>query len=158
MNKFKMILAALLCVAAVAVQADTYTYTYSVTTGDVITSSAVPVSGWLDKIEISQHANGTCSVVVATFDGTTAVDTYATVANLTDTTKVVRTRLIGTGNSGTDLAAANVGTPSNAVPTLLPTALYERPMIGGNTKIQITGESVPAQDVKVVIYYEPLKK
>lgn len=160
MNKFKMILAALICVAAVAVQADTYTYTCSVTTGDVVTSAAVPVSGWLDKVEISQHADGTCSVVVATFDGTTAVDTYATVASLTDTSKIIRPRLMGTDNSGTALTGAWAGGDTNlsAAATTVLVGAYERQMIGGNTKIVITGESVPAQDVKVVIYYEPLKK
>lgn len=54
MKKFKMlILAAVLCVAAVAVQADSYTYTDNLTNGESVTTSALPVSGWLDKIEVS---------------------------------------------------------------------------------------------------------
>ena len=160
MNKFKMILAALICVAAVAVQADTYTYTCSVTTGDVVTSAAVPVSGWLDRIEYSQHANGTSSVVVATYDGTTAVNTFMSLSSLTDTTKVVIPRVIGTDNTGTALTGAWAGGDTNlsAAATTVLVGAYERQMIGGNSKIVITGESVPAQDVKVVIYYEPLKK
>lgn len=158
MKKFKMlILAAVLCVAAVAVQADSYTYTDNLTNGESVTTSALPVSGWLDKIEVSQNAAGTCTVVVATYDGTTAVDTYVSLSSWTDTSKVLRPRFIGTGNTGTALAAANIGTASNAVPTLLPTAPYERPMIGGNTKIVLTGES-DDNDVKIVVYYEPLKK
>lgn len=94
---------------------------------------------------------------MATYDGTTAVDTYVSLSSWTDTSKVLRPRFIGTGNTGTALAAANIGTASNAVPTLLPTAPYERPMIGGNTKIVLTGES-DDNDVKIVVYYEPLKK
>lgn len=153
------IVLAVLCVAFV-VQADTYTYTYSVTTGDVVTSAAIPVSGWLDRIEYSQHANGTSSVVVATYDGTTAVNTFMSLSSLTDTTKVVIPRVIGTGNTGTALtgAWAGGGTNLSAAATTVLVGAYERQMIGGNTKIVITGESVPAQDVKVVIYYEPLKK
>ena len=57
--------------------ADSYTYTVSATNG-VTTTNNVVASGWLDKIEVSQSATHTATVVVATYDDLdTAVDTFA---------------------------------------------------------------------------------
>lgn len=140
-------------------QADTYSYNVSQTSLAVTVSAALPVSGWLDKIEISHAGAGqTSTVVVATYDAASnAVDTIATASGVAS--KVIRTRVIGTSNAGVDLAAAyGVAQITNVTQQLV--ANYERILIGGNVKATVTGAGVTAgtNNCTVTFYYEPLKK
>lgn len=155
----KIIVFGMIALAALCGRADSYTYTVTAMTNGQIGTATVPASGWLDKVEISQLAGlGTCTVTVATFAGSEAVDVLAYAAGLTSN-KVIRTRFVGTGNTGTVLAAAHqagLENTTNMVGQIL-VAPYERPMIGGNTKINIVNANA-SNDVKVVLYYEPIKK
>jgi hypothetical protein len=162
MKKFMqglMVLVAVLALGSVA-NADTAVYSVSVTGSQAIVySDALPVSGWLDRITVSQTAGATCTVTVAQYAGTTAVDTYASLSALVGN-KVVRTRVIGTGNTGTALAAATVdnSTLTNNVTTQL-SANYERILLGGNTKVAVTAAAAsPDNAVTVTLFFEPLKK
>ena len=122
----------------------------------------LPVSGYLDKIEMwGENAASTSSVVVATYTSTnqsaTAIDTYATVSSLAGTTpKVVRPRVIGTTTAGVDITAA--ATTTNSTSTMLG-ALYERPMIGSLTQIRITATVVAAagNTNQFRIFYTPVQ-
>lgn len=159
----KKIMFSLLVAALVGVgisYADTYTYTVTaMTNGQVATSDPIPVSGWLDKVEWSQLSVGTATVVVATYDGTSAVETFASLSANADDTKVVRPRFLVTANTGSALAGAVDQTVTNSATatTTMLIAGYEKALIGGNAKVKITN-ACESNDVKVVIYYEPLKK
>jgi len=146
-----------LCVV-VGVYADTFTYTLEADNNTTNTSAALPVSGWLDKIELSgPGAGATNGVVIATYDGTTAVDTLASVSSLT-TPKVIRLRVVPTDNTGTDLAAAfsALGKDTNASQVI--SIPYDKVLVGGNIKITTINTAGNDNDLKVVFYYEPLKK
>lgn len=154
----KIIVFGMIALAALCGRADSYTYTVTAMTNGQIGTATVPASGWLDKVEISQLNSGTCTVTVATFAGSEAVDVFAYAADLTSN-KVIRTRFVGTDNTGTVLAAAHqagLENTTNMVRQIL-VAPYERPMIGGNTKIKIVNANA-SNDVKVVLYYEPIQK
>ena len=163
----KMLIAAILGLLLVSGgYADSYVYSFDgLTNGETSTSAAIPVSGWLDRVEVSQSATVTSTVTVATFDSTTEMDKFVYLASLTDTTKVVRPRVVGTGTTGTDLTYAHqagLANTTNLVGQVL-VVPYERMMIGGNTKIKVVNTSCNASsggtnDVKVVIYYERLSK
>ena len=138
--------------------ADTYTYTLAAANNTTNISAALPISGYLDKIELSgPGAGATNNVVVATYDGTTAVETLATVSSLT-TPKVVRLRVLPTDNTGTSLAAAfsALGTSTNA--STLINIPYQKVLAGGNLKVTTINTAGNSNDLKVVFYYEPLKK
>jgi hypothetical protein len=169
MKMRKMLIAAIVGLLLVSGgYADSYVYSFNaLTNGETSTSAAIPVSGWLDRVEVSQSSTVTSTVTVATFDGTTAMEKFVYLASLTDTTKIVRPRVVGTGITGTDLAAAAAshvaGTGTNSVVSTVLVAPYERMLIGGNTKIQVVntscnGATGGTNDVKVVIYYERLSK
>lgn len=167
MKMRKMIIAAIVGLLLVSGSyADSYVYSFNaLTNGETSTSAAIPVSGWLDRIEVSQSATVTSTVTVATFDGTTAMEKFAYLASLTDATKIVRPRVVGTGTTGTTLTYAHqpgLENTTNLVGQVL-VAPYERMLIGGNTKIQVVntscnGATGGTNDVKVVIYYERLSK
>lgn len=152
----KALILALVALCAVGIVfADSYTYSYASLGNTTNTSDALPVSGYLDKIEFSgAGATRTNSIVVATYDGTTAVDTLASVTLTTP--KVVRIRALPTDNTGTALAAV-AGTDVTNYSSVV--ALnYEKILIGGNVKARIVNDHANSNDVKIVVYYEPLKK
>lgn len=182
MKRYIGFLVVLLCVVGLA-SADSYTYSLTITNGQAATlSAALPISGWLDRVEIRQDNPATSAVYVATYDGTTAVDTFVSLATLTTGQKVVRPRFIGTGNDGTALSgvaaqyaagkfalstASADGTnltsitcsysPSNTVVTTVLQAPYERAMIGGNLKVSIGsagGGNDGSNPVDVTIFYD----
>jgi hypothetical protein len=147
---------------AVLAQADTATVSLTVTNGQAITySDAIPASGILEKVEIIQTSGCTATVAVATFSGTTAVDTFVTLTDLVGN-KVVRPRVIGTTTAGVNLAAA-VQNGSDAVTNNVGTVLvgaYEKAMIGGNVKLAVTA-GVATQAANTVIcrvYFTPVSK
>lgn len=148
--------------------ADTATVSLTLTNGQATTySDAIPASGWLDKIEIVNTDGAACTstVVIATYSGTTAVETFGT-ASVT-TPKVIRPRYLPTANTGVALSGATTSSTgssdgtniTNVVATTVLNIPYERPLIGGNLKM---AASCVANDttntVTAVLYYEPLKK
>jgi hypothetical protein len=148
---------------AVLAHADTATVSLTVTNGQPITySSAIPASGILDKIEVVQSDGAACTstVTVATYSGTTAVDTFASLSALSGN-KVVRPRIIGTTTAGVNLAAA-VQNGSDAVTNNVGTVLvgaYEKPMVGGNVKLAVTGTSNSGTNtVTATVYFTPVAK
>jgi hypothetical protein len=147
---------------AVLAQADTATVTLTVTNGQAITySDAIPASGILDKVEIIQTAGCTATVAVATFSGTTAVDTLVSLTSLVGN-KVVRPRIIGTTTAGVNLAAS-IQAGSDALTNLVSTALvgmYEKPMVGGNLKLAVTAGVATQADNTVTcrVYFTPVAK
>jgi len=143
--------------------ADSVSVTVTVTNGQAATfSDLIPASGWLDRIEVRQDSSATSTIVVATYDGTTAVETFATLSGLTDAQKVVRPRLIGTTTAGVALAAVAAGSTAaltNAYASTVLVAPYERPLIGGNLKARVTGTANDGSNpVTVTVFFEPLKK
>jgi len=146
---------------ALSAQADSYTYTYSLLGYQTNVSAAIPVSGILDKVEIAQDAGRTTAVTVASYSADdTAMETYVYLSALTDAAKVVRPRFIGTSYTGTALAAAATTTASYYSTLLM--AQYEKPLIGGNTKIMLVGDAnapvTLTNNITVVVHYQPLKK
>jgi hypothetical protein len=148
---------------AVLAQADGYrSVSLTVTNGQAITlSDAIPVFGVLEKIEIVQTVGCTATVAVATFSGTTAVDTLVSLTSLVGN-KVVRPRIIGTTTAGVNLAAS-VQAGSDALTNLVSTALvglYEKPIVGGNLKLAVTAGAATqaANTVEARLYFTPLVK
>ena len=148
---------------AVLAQADTRTVALTVTNGQAITySDAIPASGILDKIEISQTSTGAL-ITVATYSGTTALETLATVAAGTTQTKVIIPRRVGTTTAGVSLTAA-VQTGSDAVTNNVGTVLcapYEAPVIGGNAKLAVTAHAsagTSTNTVTATLYFKPLAR
>jgi hypothetical protein len=146
----KKALVAIMAVAVVAVTAKSAVYeeTFLVTTNAAVVSAAFPIAGVLDKIEVVQSAGVTNSIVVATYAGTTAVDTLMTLTDLTGN-KVVRPRLIGTTTAGVNLAAAIIADATNTVGQIL-AAPYERPYIAGNVKATITAHADNGEETATV--------
>jgi len=145
---------AVLAVFVMNAQAETYVYEVTMANNTTNLSEALPVSGYINKIEISGFSAAvTGTVTVATYDGTTAVDTLVNVAT-TSANKIIRLMVPPTDNTGTALAAAfsALGTGTNATQVL--TIPYQPVMAGGNIKVRtinIHGNSI---DCKVVFYYE----
>jgi hypothetical protein len=140
----KKALVALLAVALFAAPAIAgyYEETVSVGTGGTaaVVSGILPIAGTLDRVEvIPSNATLTNTVVVATYTGTTAVDTLVSLSSLVGN-KVVRPRIIGTTTAGVNLAAAALGTNDYTVGTAL-VAPYERPYVGGNIKATVTPDA-----------------
>lgn len=154
-----MIVCALLACISMA-SADVYTYTKTLTNGQPIAySDAIPVSGYLVKFELIQDntAGTTTTCTMATYNSTTAVDTYVSIAATTNQFVVARPRVLGTDSTGTAIAAASAGWTNASNPTII--GVYEKPMIGSNTKIALTGTWNDNDNaVTVRVYYEPVKK
>lgn len=161
-QKMKLaVLAFMLAFAGMAV-ADTYTYTITGTNTQPITySDPLPISGYLDKVEVVTDVASTTTVTLATYStGNQAIDTYysATIsATTTNGTAVARTRVAPTDNGATAIAAN--GGASNVFAALSLIAPYEKPMIGGNVKCAVTfTKSDSSCPVSVTVFYEPINK
>lgn len=159
MNKRLLIAVMASACLSIGASADSDVQTVVVPTTTTVTSGMFTASGWLDRIEISGTSGSTCGVVVASYDsGGTAIETYAT--KTVTTPAVIRTRVIGTANTGVALAAV-VGSGSDALTNLVTTVLsapYERVLIGGNVKAVLTGASAATNTVVIRLFYEPLNK
>jgi hypothetical protein len=156
MKKMLAVVAMVACVATVA-RADFYEYSVTTATGAVTTvSEQIPISGYLDRVEIIQTAGRTNSFTIATYDGTTAVDTFVASGALTGN-KVIRPRIIGTTTAGVDIAGVS-GSGTNATTVLV--ANYEKPIVGGNLKVSILGDAanVATTAVKVRFYFERFQR
>jgi hypothetical protein len=147
MKKMTGIMVAALVVAGVA-RAAVYEETFTVTTNAAVVSGILPIAGTLDKVEVINAADRTNTVVIATYSGTTAVDTYVSLADLAGS-KVVRPRIIGTTTAGVNLAAAANGTNDYTAGTVL-IAPFERPYIAGNVKATITANAANAANASTV--------
>jgi hypothetical protein len=151
------ILAILACICAGAAFADTASVTVTAAGADAY-SSAIPASGYIEKVEIVKSSdNDAVTFVLATYSGTTALDTIVsdTLATGTDT-KVYKPRSVGTGTSGTALAAVVAGTSTNATQVL--TVPYERFLAGGNLKAKIGASAGTNATINVTVYYAPMRK
>lgn len=163
MKRFLLTVLVSLFVVSVSV-ADTATVSLSVTGGQAIAySDAIPVSGILEKVEIVQTANVTNTIVLATYSGTTAIDTYVSLASLATSTKLVRPAFLPTANTGTALAAV-IGSGTDALTNLVSQVLvvpYAKAILGGNVKLAVTTGSATgeaASTVTATIYYTRLEK
>lgn len=160
MKKIICLFAILAALVSVGALADSYTYTTTVTNNQAIAySDPLPISGFFDKAEITTETASTTTVTLATYSGTTALDTYVSLSGMNGTTptKLVRTRVLGTDNTGSALAAA--GNSTNVSWSTTVNVPYERPFIGGNAKVAVTGTANDGScPVTVVIYYQPTQK
>ena len=123
---------------ACVVSADQYYQEVTVicTNGGTAYSDALTVAGILDKVELVKTGLGTQTITVATFTGTTAIDTYVSKQLVAATTGLVRPRVAGTDTGGTALAAA-YGAVQYTNVTQAFSIPYERMRIGGNVKVRV---------------------
>jgi len=162
----KKLIIGMLAVMVIAVvgMADSVTVTLdSGATGAAAYSDALFASGYLDRIELvrdsdtAAETNQITTVVLATYSGTTALNTYMSATLATGAvTKVVSPRAIGQTTAGVNLAAAANGTNDYTAGTVL-VAPYERMMIGGNSKLAVSGNATNCT-VTATVYFEPLQK
>jgi len=151
----KVVIGVLTVLAMVGiVSAGTVTASVTITNGQSITfSEPINVSGILDKIEISHSGTSTSTVTIATYVGTTALETFASLTTHYGT-KVIRPRVLPTDNTGASLAAVVGGGATSNVTTVL-TVPYSRPTIGGNVKMAVTSSgSGGADTVTATFYYD----
>jgi hypothetical protein len=155
MKRFLSIFAVLAVLCGVSF-ADSAQMSLTVTNTQTTISEPISASGWLDRIEITVTGSSTSAVTVASYaaDGTTAVDTFLTLAAATANT-VVRPRVIGTTTAGVALAAASTAA-TNATQVLV--AQYDRIMIGGDIRLKVVAGSAAANTVTAKVYYEPTRK
>lgn len=144
---------------AVLAQADTRTVSLTVTNGQAITySDPIPASGELEKIEFVQSSASTATVTIATYTGTTAIETFASLSAWATTTKLVKPRAVGTTTAGVSIVAV-VGSGSDALTNLATTVLsapYERLVVGGNLKMAVTGTANSGTNtVTATLYFKP---
>lgn len=163
MKKTSLMIVALVFGLACLAQADTRTVALTVTNGQAITySDPIPASGVLDKIEISQTSTG-ATITVASYSGTTALETYGSVSAGTAQTKVIIPRRVGTSTAGVSLTAAAVAgsdATTNTSGTVL-CAPYEAPIVGGNMKLAVTAHASAATSsntVTATMYFKPLER
>lgn len=123
-------------------------------------SDAINISGYIERVELVKSTdNDVVDIDVATFSGTTILESIVNIdalATATDTV-VIRPRVVGTGLSGTALAAVT-GTAVGTNTTQMLTVPYERIMAGGNIKLKVTAAAGTNATVKATIYYERTAK
>lgn len=147
---------AVIALAAIGARADSYTYSASITNTQPITySDPLPISGYIDRVEIFQGASSTTTVTLATYNGTSAITTFASKSGMTNQAEVITPRFIGTGSTGTALAGV---TTTNGTSTTVLYAPYERAMAGGNLKVALTGTANTNTAVTVTIFYDPSRR
>jgi len=137
------------------VNADTFTWSSDVllTNGQISVSADLPVAGYLDKVEVWNSTAGmTSAVTIASYAGAVAADTFVNLAAVGGTTpSVVRPRVIGTTTAGVNLAGNSAGT-NHATQVL--TAYYEPVMLGGNTRVSVTGTVASTNTVTVRLFFK----
>ena len=123
-------------------------------------SDAINISGYIERVELVKSTdNNVVDIDVATFDGTTILESIVNIdalATSTDTV-VIRPRVVGTGLSGSALAAVT-GTAVGTNTTQMLTVPYERIMAGGNIKLKVTAAAGTNATVKATIYYQRTAK
>jgi hypothetical protein len=154
--KMKKTLAIIAAVGLLAVSAyaDSVTVSLSVTGGQAIAySDPIPVSGILEKIEIVQTAV-TTNIVIASYSGTTAIDTYVSLSPLVGLTKLIMPAFLPTDNTGTALTSATDANTNSPRVLVIP---YRQAMIGGNVKLAVDAMTADAT-VTATIYFTPTKR
>ena len=157
-NQISIVLVVFVAVALAAVAvADSVTVTATSTSTGTGYSAPIQASGYLDRIEVVRDAtlaastNQNSTVVLATYDGTTALETFYTVTfSAGQTHKVARPRLIGQTTAGVNLAAA---TNATGVASTVLVAPYERAMIGGNLRLATSGDATNST-VTATIFFD----
>lgn len=143
-------------------KADSISYTVAVTNGQGVSiSDQLPVSGYLEKVEMFQSGGTNAAVVLATYgtDNTTALDTYVSISALLASGKVVTPEYIGQTSAGVDIAASALTAGSTNAATML-VANYKRKMLGGNVRFAVTASTsgtVVTNTVNLKIFFEPVK-
>jgi len=148
----------LLAVLATGARADSYNVTVSAA-GEAEYSDAIPVSGYLERVEIYKSSdNNVVDIDLATFQGTTAMNTFVDLTLGPGTNRVVFPRYLPTDNTGTALAPSYaVGAGTNGVVQALQVA-YDKHMVGGNLKLKVGASSGTNATVNCVIYYTRLPR
>jgi hypothetical protein len=133
-------------------RAETYVYEVKMANNTTNLSAALPVSGILNKIEISGFSAAvTGTVTVATYDGTTAVDTIVNLSALS-ANKIIRLMVQPTDNTGTVIpAVVSAGSTNTTTQLVVP---YQPVMLGGNIKVRTINTDGNSIACKVVFYYE----
>lgn len=138
--------------------ADTATVVVSAAGADAY-SDAINISGYLDRVELVKSADiEVVDIDIATFSGTTAVETYVNIDALATATDqvVIRPRVYATDASGTALAASVIA-GTNAPGTVL-SIPYEKPLVGGNLKLKVGASAGTNATVTATFYYERLPR
>jgi hypothetical protein len=147
---------------AVSVQADSMPVTLTSSTNAAVVSDAIPISGYLERIEITQTAGRTNTITLASYEGSTAVDAFVSLTDLAGN-KVVRPRVIGTTTAGVNLASvvtADAGVTNAAAGQVL-VAQYDKVLVGGTIKLAATANAANGTNstaIKAVIYWSPIHK
>lgn len=154
MKKALTVLVLLLGVCMIA-SAETATKSVAVTNNQAITYSDqfnIPGGAIIDKIEVVQSVSN-ATITVATYSGTTAIETLASLTTLATTTKLIRPVFLPTDNTGTALTAS-AGTGTNTLTQLV--IPYEKAVGGGNIKMAVTAGAMDAgstNTVSATIFY-----
>ena len=137
--------------------AESITVSVTATNSETAYSAALPVHGVIDKVEYVKTGNSQADIVVASYDGTTAIDTFVSKLNLAAGTQrgVVRPRVIGTTTAGVDITASTnaVGATATAL-----VAAYEAPMAGGNVKVCVVNDESTNVTASVTIFFKPVQR
>ncbi len=138
--------------------AESITVSVTATNRETAYSAALPVHGVIDKVEYVKTGNSQADIVVASYDGTTAIDTFVSKLNLAAGTKrgVVRPRVIGTDTAGTDLTYGSALQLTNVTQVLV--AAYEAPMAGGNVKVCVVNDETTNVTATVTIFFKPVQR
>jgi hypothetical protein len=133
--KKSMLIGLLVVGLACLVQAEGsyYEETLIVTNGQTSYSAAIPFKGYIEKIEWVQSNLGSNTMTLATFDGTTALETIFTKAQIGAASGVASPRKVGTTTAGVALTAV-FGDTTNT--TTMLTVPYEKFWCAGNIKMR----------------------
>jgi hypothetical protein len=156
----KKVIGIALIVGALAamVQADSYTVTLICTGTATQASAALPISGELDKIEYVKNGAVTTTLTIATFDSTTAIETYWSKAVVGAARGFARPRFVGTTSAGVALAA-DYGAVQYTNVTQVLSVPYEAPLLGGNIKLTAANTQADLISTNVVtIFYRPFDR
>ena len=162
----KLLTFAAVCLIATAAVCDTVTVTLSATGADAY-SDPINISGYLDRVEVYRSPDASSDVVgidLATFIGTTAVETYVDLNSVATNAAatVIRPRVLPTTSAGVALTAVVTAGPygagTNGVGTTVLAGVYEKPLVGGNTKLKISAGAGTNATVTATLYFERLAK
>ncbi len=159
----KLFILAAACAFAFAAISDTVTVTVSAV-GAAAYSDPINISGYLDRVElVKSDDNDVVDIDLATWSGTTAVETYVDINALATATDVVvvRPRVLPTTAAGVVLAPAALITEGGTTNVTAGTALvgaYEKPLVGGNIKLKVGAAAGTNATVTATLYFERLAK
>lgn len=151
----KMLMIGLVAMVAACAVAQDFPYkevTVIVTNDQTAYSDQIAINGILEKIEVTKTGAGSNTVTVATWDGTTALDTMYVKALVGVTRSVARPRVIGTTTAAVDLAAVTATSGVGTNYSTFLTASYEKIRFGGNVKVQcVATDGISTNVVKIYL-------